>query len=149
MLVQKTHITRTGFTLIELLVSVVILGILTVVTVSTISVAFDKSRMAASARKFQAAIEGIRDRASLAGESRGLRLKFVKIEDRALVHEIQYIQSNSNARADSTVTIDVKRPDEDATVGVADRDEPFILESNTRVGAICSRGENRVERRLN
>ncbi|QDU81808.1 hypothetical protein Pla110_35580 [Polystyrenella longa] len=88
-----------GFTLIELMVAILILGILTAATVSTLTVALDNSRVPSAARTIQAALEGARDRASHANEPRGLRLYYEDVEGHYMVRSMAYLEVVENETA--------------------------------------------------
>ena len=73
---------RSGFTLVELLVVVTVLLILMVMTVAAIDFTFTSERVRSATRQVQSALEGARDRAIFAKETRGLRLLIEPGEDR-------------------------------------------------------------------
>ena len=73
---------RSGFTLVELLVVVTVLLILMVMTVAAIDFTFTAERVRSATRQVQSALEGARDRAIFAKETRGLRLLVEPGEDR-------------------------------------------------------------------
>ena len=65
---------RRGFTLIELLVAMSIFLILTTMTIVMVNVSMDSERIGSAARQVQSFVLGAKDRASHAGEPRGVRL---------------------------------------------------------------------------
>jgi prepilin-type N-terminal cleavage/methylation domain-containing protein len=64
---------RPGFTLIELLVAMSIMLILAVITIRLVGTTLDNDRLKSGSRELQSYLAGARDRASYAGQPRGVR----------------------------------------------------------------------------
>jgi prepilin-type N-terminal cleavage/methylation domain-containing protein len=65
---------RPGFTLIELLVAMSIMLILAVITIRLVGSTLDNDRLKSGSRELQSYLAGARDRATYAGQPRGVRL---------------------------------------------------------------------------
>ncbi|MAT15706.1 MAG: hypothetical protein CMJ46_10620 [Planctomyces sp.] len=110
-LLRRSAGERGGFTIIELLVSIVIIGILTVMTVLTLNATLENSKVNSASRSIQAALEGARDRAAHANEPRGLRIYFEEFVDangdsHFLANSMAYLEVTENETAG---TIDIQR----------------------------------------